>query len=188
MSRWSKWIVLAVVLVALSATALAQMRPRHFCGCPDHPQPRDGASVTAPGTSYRLHAYDDAFKSSPSEPWCYTRAVWFDAVRATGRFEWQAADEREVLSGAVAQDADPCDTQSTYQSPTGPTQQRSTIQHGPMLGSSTNIALYSAEGDEFKPSLRRGSKSSFHFSRAWRIFQVAFRRHRLASRFELRQS
>ncbi len=105
MKRWSRWVVLAVVLFALSATAFGQMRPRKFCGCPDHPQPRDGVSVTAPGTRYRLHAYDDAFRPSLADPWCYTR----------------------------------------------------------MLDSSTNIALYAAEGDEFKPAVSERIKRLFSF-------------------------
>jgi len=153
MRRWGRWVIIGAVLFALSATAFAQMRPRKFCGCPDHPQPQTAAAVGTSGTRYRLHAYNDAFRPSPVDPWCYTRAVWFDAVVGSGRFEWRASDEREVLTGAIAQDADLCDTQSAHQSPTGPVEQASTIQHGPMLGSSTNIGLYSVPGGEVAPTL-----------------------------------
>jgi hypothetical protein len=146
-------MILAGLLIALSATAaIGQIRPKKFCGCPDHQRPSDARSVETPGARYRLHAYNDAFRSSLTDPWCYTRAVWFEAVRGTGRFEWRASDEAEVLAGAIAQDNDPCETQSSYESPANPAQQPSTIEHGPMLGSSTSITLHSADGDEFKPT------------------------------------
>src|SRR5438105_2749137 len=101
MKRCGQWIVIAALLITLPATATrGQVRPKRFCDCPDHKRPPDAASASG-GTTYRLYAYDDAFQSSLSEPWCYTRAVWFDRVSSSGRFEWRSSDNRDVLAGAV---------------------------------------------------------------------------------------
>src|SRR5438445_3915609 len=103
-----------------------------FLECPDHAQPSTAASVSG-GTRYRLYGYNDAFRSSQTRPWCYTRAVWFERVNDAGRFEWRTAD-KEVLIGAIMESDDPCGAyHNHYESAAGPGRQPSTIQHGPAL-------------------------------------------------------
>jgi len=47
MKRCGQWVVLAALLIMLTATATpGQLRPKKFCDCPDHKRPPDAASVS----------------------------------------------------------------------------------------------------------------------------------------------
>jgi len=145
--------ILPVLVITVSATtAIGQSQPKKFCDCPDHQRPPNAASVSS-GARYRLYGYNDAFSPSSTAPWCYTRAVWFERVYDSGRFEWQSSDKREVLAGAIRESADPCGSyHNHYESAAGPATQPSTIDHGPVLESSTDIILHYVEGEEFNPT------------------------------------
>src|SRR2546428_11588133 len=108
MKGYGQWIVLAALLIMLPATATrGQVRPKKFCDCPDHKRPSAAASVSG-GTTYRLYGYNDAFRLSLTEQWCYTRAVWFDRVSSSGRIVWRSSDNSDVLAGAVKESDDLC--------------------------------------------------------------------------------
>ena len=151
-------LVLPALLIALTATsATGRLQPKKFCECPDHQQPADAASVSG-GTRYRLFGYNDAFRASQTRPWCYTRAVWFERIKDSGRFEWRSAD-KEVLTGAIMESDDPCGAyHNHYESSAGPEKQSSRIDHGPVLESSSEIVLYYAVGEQFTPTWRERLK------------------------------
>jgi hypothetical protein len=151
MSNPLRVIAPALLILSTATMVLGQSRPKRFCECPDHAQPPHVAAVSG-GTRYRLYGYNDAFRSSQTGPWCYTRAVWFEKVNDSGRFEWRAA-EREVLIGAIMESADPCGAyHNHYESAAAPGQQPSTIEHGPVLQASSDITLHYAEGEQFIPT------------------------------------
>ena len=144
-----------VLLLGWSPPALAGA-PQRFCDCPQHTQPAEAASASD-GTDYRLHVYNDAYKSAPDKPWCYTRAVWFDRVRSGGRFEWRASTNKHVMWGPIEEIADPCGAYyNHYDSTAAPSKDTSTIEHGPTLEVSKDIALYYATDEEFQPSWAQG--------------------------------
>ena len=146
-----RWLI-ALLITSLTATAApGEVQPKGFCECLDHERPTEAASVSG-GTRYLLYGYNDAFRSSQTRPWCYTRAVWFERVNDSGRFEWRAAGQ-DVLIGAIKESDDLCGAyHNHYESAAGPAKQPSTIDHGSVLQSSSSIELHYAVGEQFVPT------------------------------------
>jgi hypothetical protein len=141
---WSLPLVIATASWVFAAASF----PPGFCGCPEHKPTETSARATA-GQGYRLNVFNDAYLSDGK--WCYTRAVWSEAVRVGGRFEWWA-DRHRVMSGAIAPSRGPCGSyQNHYESTASPLVRFSQVRHGATMNNKTDIRLFYAASDEFRP-------------------------------------